>query len=431
MTNVKEWLNGNELAINIWEKKYKFENETFDQWLDRISDGNKEVRQLIENKKFLFGGRILANRGLEKLGKKVTFSNCYVLPKVEDSIEDIYETCKMLGRTFSYGGGVGIDISNLRPKDAKVNNSAKETTGAVSFMDTFSKVTETIGQRGRRGALMISIDCKHPDIEDFIDVKNDLDKVTKANISIRVTDEFMEAVRDNKEWELRFETEHGDVITKTVNAKELFRKLAKNNSEMAEPGLLYWSNIENYNLLSNNPDFEYAGVNPCAEEPLPAGGSCLLGSMNLSEYVVNEFTDKADFNLEEFIKDVKIAVKGLNEVLDQGLPLHPLQIQKETVADWRQIGLGIFGIAEMLIKLGITYGTKEAHDVFNMIGFEMANASILASSELAKKEGVYPKYDKRVLDTDFFIKNTDMETRYHVEKYGLRNSQILTIAPFI
>ena len=139
----------NELQRNIWENKYKFDKETFDEWLDRVSGGNKELRNLIKDSKFLFGGRILANRGLDKLGKKVTYSNCYVL-STDDSIEDIYQTCSDLARTFSYGGGVGIDISKLRPKDAKVNNAAKTTTGAVSFMDTFSNVTETICQNGRR-----------------------------------------------------------------------------------------------------------------------------------------------------------------------------------------------------------------------------------------------------------------------------------------
>ena len=139
----------NELQKNIWENKYRFNNETFDEWLDRVSGGDQELRNLIKNRKFLFGGRILANRGLDKLGKKVTYSNCYVL-STDDSIEDIYKTCSDLARTFSYGGGVGIDISKLRPKDSKVNNAAKTTTGAVSFMDTFSNVTETICQNGRR-----------------------------------------------------------------------------------------------------------------------------------------------------------------------------------------------------------------------------------------------------------------------------------------
>jgi ribonucleoside-diphosphate reductase alpha chain len=233
-----EWLNGNELAYNIWEGKYRYEGESFDEWLDRASNGNERIKKLMLDKKFLFGGRILANRGLEKLGKKVTFSNCYVLELKDDSIEGIYDCCKELARTFSYGGGVGIDISKLRAKGMKVNNASKETTGACSFMDTFSQVTATIGQNGRRGALMISIDCSHPDLEEFISIKNDLDRVTKANISVRITDDFMRAVERDDDWELSF-TNGDETLAKTVKAKEIFKILCKNNWNYAEPKM-YW-----------------------------------------------------------------------------------------------------------------------------------------------------------------------------------------------
>ena len=233
--DVREWLGDNQLAIDIWDKKYKYENENFEEWLSRISNGDEELARLIREKKFLFGGRILANRGLQNFGKKVTYSNCYVLSIEEDSIESIYQTCSNLARTFSYGGGVGIDISPLRAKDMPVHNAAKTTTGAVSFMNTFSNVSEVIGQNGRRGALMISIDCHHPDLEEFIDIKNDLNAVTKANISVRITNDFMNAVINDKDWKLSFETENGDKLIKTVKAKEIFRKLAYNNWNMAEP----------------------------------------------------------------------------------------------------------------------------------------------------------------------------------------------------
>lgn len=260
---LKDW-ELSELGENIWKNKYQYNNESFEQWLDRVSGKNEDIKQLIKDKKFLYGGRILSNRGLDKLGNKVTYSNCYVLPQIEDNIEDIYKTCSNLARTFSYGGGVGIDISNLRPKGAKVNNTAKTTTGACSFMDTYSQVAETIGQNGRRGALMISMDINHPDVEEFIDIKKDLDKVTKANISVKVTNEFMEAVINNENWSLNFETEDGQIITKEVNAKELFMKLCESNWDYAEPGILYWDNIKDYNILSTDDEFEYAGVNPCA-----------------------------------------------------------------------------------------------------------------------------------------------------------------------
>ena len=185
---INEWLDS-QLGIDIWERKYQQNGETFEEWITRVSGGNEDVAQLIRDKKFLFGGRILASRGITD--RKVTYSNCYVLPKVEDSIEGIYETCRDLAKTFSRGGGCGIQISNLRPNGAPVNNAAKTTTGPVSFMSTFSKVAETIGQNNRRGALMISIDCNHPDVEEFIDAKKNIDELNGCNISVQCTDDFM------------------------------------------------------------------------------------------------------------------------------------------------------------------------------------------------------------------------------------------------
>ena len=224
----------NELQKTIWENKYQYKNEDFDQWVERISGGNKKIGNLIKERKFLFAGRILANRGLPKDGIKVTYSNCYVIQPPEDNLESIFETAKKLARTFSYGGGVGIDISKLRPANSLVHNSAKTTTGAVSFMDLYSMTTGLIGQRGRRGALMISMDVNHPDIEEFIDIKTDLDRVTKANISVRINDEFMKAAETRQPYMCRFEVEAtGEVIEKEVDAYRLFMKLVKNNWDYA------------------------------------------------------------------------------------------------------------------------------------------------------------------------------------------------------
>lgn len=233
----REWLNDNQLSLDIWSKKYRNGEESFEEWLDRVSGNDPEVKRLIREKKFLFGGRILANRGLEKEGRKVTYSNCYVLPSPSDSLESIFDCATKLARTFSYGGGCGIDVSNLRPKGSKVNNAAKSTSGTTSFMDFFSYVTGLIGQEGRRGATMLSIDCTHPDLEEFINLKTNLDTCTKANISVRVSDEFMEAVINDKNWKLSFTTEH-ETIEKTVKAKDIFMLLAKRNWEMAEPKFL-------------------------------------------------------------------------------------------------------------------------------------------------------------------------------------------------
>lgn len=423
-----EWLgHDNQIGKDIWTNKYRFKDETFDEWINRISGGNKNIAELIRQKKFLFGGRILANRGLENKGRKISLSNCYVIEPPEDNIESIFDCAKKLARTYSYGGGCGVDISKLAPRGAKVNNAAKETTGSVSFMDLYSMVTGLIGQSGRRGALMLSLSCEHPDLEEFIEIKSDLDRVTKANISIRITDKFMVAVKNRTSFTLSFtRLETGEKITKEVDAYTIFHKLCEMNWDYAEPGMLFWDRINNWNLLSCDDDFEYAGTNPCAEEPLPAGGSCLLGSINLSEFVCD-----TGFNFDDFKYCVKESVIALNEVLDEGLPLHPLKEQRESVYDWRQIGLGIFGLADLLIKLGIKYGSPEAIDLCDMIGHTMADMAIKTSAILSKEhDEPYPKYKPEAIEQSaFYSKNALGETKELVSSFGLRNSQLLTIAP--
>ena len=420
-----------ELQKSIWTNKYQYNNESFDDWIERVSGNNPKIAKLIRERKFLFAGRILANRGLSKEGIKVTYSNCYVLQPPEDNLESIFNTAKKLARTFSYGGGVGFDISKLRPSGALVHNSAKTTTGAVSFMDLYSMTTGLIGQRGRRGALMISMDINHPDIEDFIDIKTDLNKVTKANISVRINDKFMESVENKEKYVCRFIVEEtNEVIEKEVDAYKLFMKIITNNWDFAEPGILFWDNIEKYHLLSEDKEFKYAGVNPCAEEPLPSGGSCLLGSINSAEFVVEPFTNNAIFDIQKFKNTVADCIIGLNEVLDEGLELHPLKEQKESVRQYRQIGLGVMGIADMLIKLNIRYGSEKSIDLCEKIAKIMLNSAVKQSALLAKELGSYEKYNKdAIFKSDFFINNIDEDVKELIKEYGLRNSQILTIPP--
>lgn len=445
---VQEWLGeDNTLGVDIWERKYRFENESFDEFLDRVSAGDPDLKQLIIDKKFLFGGRILANRGIDIKGK--TYSNCYVIPPVEDNIESIYETCGMLARTFSYGGGCGVDISKLRPAGAEVNNAAKTTTGAVSFMQTLSQVAETIGQKGRRGATMLSIDINHPDVEQFIDVKTDLNKVTGANISVRVNDQFMKAVENNEDYILRWPCDSSALATvamnshehwkedelitiagigyaKKVNARRIFNKLVKNNWDYAEPGILYWDRIKEWNIVSKDPNFEYAGTNPCAEEPLPAGGSCLLGSINLAAFV-----KEGSFDFDDFKNTIRIAVRALNKVLIDGMPLHPLDIQKESVKNWRQIGLGVMGIADMLIKMGIKYDSEKGLTMCKAVSELLASQALDESANMAiSLEGAYPNFNcEAVLESDYVKTFAYPETIDKIKKTGLYNSQVLTIAP--
>lgn len=428
---IQEWLNNEDLPVTIWEKKYRNGNENFEQWLDRISGNDDEVKRLVKEKKFIFAGRILSNRGVKD--RKITLSNCYVVTPPEDNLKSIFEAGAKMARTFSYGGGCGLDVSKLRPRGAVVNNAAKSTSGATSFMDFYSYITGLIGQEGRRGATMLSMSCEHPDLIEFINLKSNLDTCTKANISVRVTDAFMKAVETNADFTLHYIMEDGSKITKTINARDTFMLLAQRNWEMAEPGILYWDRIANYNLLQNT-GFEYAGVNPCAEEPLPAGGSCLLGSINLSEFVVNPFTDQAMIDFATLIKTVSIAVKALNDVLMEGLALHPLQEQRDSVNDWRQIGLGTLGLGDMLIKLGVKYGSPESLRIIEEVYRNIAITAVLSSIKLAKDKGAFPKCTegvKRAVYHSDFIQNLQMpdEVRRDIEQYGLANSQLLTCAP--
>ncbi|MBZ6005995.1 adenosylcobalamin-dependent ribonucleoside-diphosphate reductase [Paraclostridium bifermentans] len=420
-----------ELQKSIWKNKYRYNKENFDEWINRISAKNTRIGKLIRQKKFLFAGRILANRGLYKDGLKVTYSNCYVLEPPKDNLEDIFDTAKKLARTFSYGGGVGIDISKLRPRGAKVNNSAKNTTGAVSFMELYSMTTGLIGQRGRRGALMISMEVSHPDIEDFIDIKTDLTKITKANISVRINDEFMKAVENNETYRCEFIVEgNNEHVIKEVDAKKLFMKLCKNNWDYAEPGILFWDNIKKHHLMSEDKEFAYSGVNPCAEEPLPSGGSCLLGSINLAEFVIQPFGTSATFDSNKFKACVRESVIALNQVLDEGLDLHPLQEQKISVDKYRQIGLGVMGIGDMLIKMNMRYGSDESIDLCKSIARTMLNEAVKQSSLLAKEYGPFKEYKKEaILKSKFFNDNIDDDIKKLVKLYGLRNSQLLTIPP--
>lgn len=397
-----------ELGEDIWKKKYQRNGESFEDWLERVSGGDTQVAQLIVDKKFLFGGRILSNRGITDRG--VTYSNCYVIEPPHDSIEGIYEAAMKLARTFSYGGGCGVDISTLRPKGAEVHNAALTTSGAVSFMDVLEQTARVIGQNGRRGALMISMDSSHPDIHDFIDAKLD-NKLEKCNISVRMSDDDME------------------------NKPDILDHIALNNYDWAEPGILYWDTIKRYNLLDEFANFEYAGVNPCAEEPLPAGGSCLLGALNLSEFVENPFTDKAAFNIPEFKSAVRIAIRALNDVLDEGLELHPLEEQRNSVRDWRQIGLGIMGFADMLLKMSCQYDSARALDIIEIIGKTLVNTGLEESALLAMDTEPFPECDLRLILASTFIsvlRNSNViedNTIDLIKRYGLRNSQLFTIAP--
>lgn len=284
---------------------------------------------------------------------------------------------------------------------------------------------------------MISIDGHHPDLKEFITHKSDLGITQGANMSVRMTDDFFEAVKNDDDWVMSFSRpETGEIITKKEKARDIMYLIAETNWDYAEPGLIYWDTMTKYNLMSEDPDFAYAGTNPCGEEPLPAGGSCLLGAMNLSNY----WRKNNRFAYKEFTEDVKKAVRFLNEVLDEGKPLHPLVEQRRTVSELRQIGLGFMGLGDLFIKAKVRYGSKESVELCHKIGYKMIFAALQESAELAKKYGSFDNCNPDlILKSKFFIENVDKNPYYlttdkndlkiMIKEYGLRNSQLLTCAP--
>ena len=467
--NEKEWLGeDNTLGLDIWKKKYA-DGRTYHEWMYDVTGGDMQLAKLIESKKFLFGGRILANRNNASVTSKKTYSNCYVIAPPEDNLESIFNTAKKLARTFSYGGGCGIDLSKLSFKGAAIHNAAKSSSGVVSFMELYDKTTEIIGQNGRRGALMMSLASNHPDILEFIDVKRDLNKINNANLSVRVDDDFMIKARDTDEenYKLIFNRSMYDPETKTeknmsgtkINPNTLLMKLSEYNWETGEPGILFWDNIRKGGLLSNEPGFKYGGVNPCAEEPLPSGGSCLLGALNLSAFCKwdNDYNSYI-FDFLDFIDAIDISVRALNKVLDEGVDLHPLNEQTESVKRWRQIGLGVMGFADALIKLDIVYGSPESFTFIKDVGSLMAYYSLMTSNKIAienpskkvdldyeallntnymsnlfktisEDESIYNFFRVNKIENYKYDKKTLEDFMNSIYKYGLVNSQLLTVAP--
>ena len=444
-----KWLD-DDYIMDTWNKKYRnvvrvdentVNSETLHNWFKRVCNGDEELIERMEDMKFLFGGRILANRGLVTKDHKVTLSNCYVLPPIEDSIESIFGTAKDLATIFSRGGGVGIDISKLRYKGAPVRNSAETTTGAVSFMQLYDITTAIIGQKGRRGALIIAMDAEHPDIEDFIDIKKDLNLITNANISVKVSDLFMRyAVEHPGESypiacklidEETGETWHTHRVS--VTPSKILEHIAENNWKMAEPGVLFWDRMKNYNFIENNPYINITGVNPCGELPLPDYGSCNLGNINLSAYVREPFDEKAWFDFTALTRDVPIYVKALNDVLLEGREYHPLKGQRKAIRNYRQIGLGVTGLADMLIKMRIMYGSKEACQLVSEVYRVIINQSVIASVDYAVDHD-YSSYKgfnvEDFCNCTFAKKVLDRETKDYVKAKGkVYNSQFLTIPP--
>lgn len=583
-----------EIPQNIIKKKYMHDDELkiveqegfdagFNAFIKRVSSifSTKELQDFMAESiidgTFLPAGRTLYAAGCK--GKfRATTSNCYILPSPKDNIESIFDVGKEMARIFSLGGGAGINLSNLRPKGAKVNNSAKTSSGAVSFMDVYNVIGEVIGNNGRRAAILISLNCDHPDIEEFLTIKQNNDKIQGANISICFTDDFMTSVISNENFELHFKNEeNGEEVKKEINARDFFRKFCEAQYDWGEPGALFIDNVRECNLLSGYPineyridttnpcvtgdtliltkkgykpieelagkevevwnGYEWSKVTPkvtghnqktlkikfsngatvqctpyhkwvlrdigrveakdlkvgdvldwykhpvfnndrdfivtayaypkvnivsideaevvdtvyCMNEPknhtFIANGvltgncgefagseynACNLGSINLYNFVDNPYTDMAQFDVERFCDTVKNAVTALDEILDYGYDLQPLDKNRKCIDDWRSIGLGIFGMADMFVAMGIKYGSQESIELITLIMRSMQTTAYATSAKLGAKKGSFGKFDKEKFDKSDMVREIQYRFTSRVAKdlsQNMRNGTLLSIAP--
>lgn len=421
----------NEISMGILERKYLQDGETPEQWLNRvISIFSKELqpyaREIISNADFLPAGRTLAGAGL-KNQRKMSMSNCYVLPTPEDNIESIFDTAKMIARISSYGGGCGLALDNLRPKDSIVNNSAKSSTGAVSFLNLFDATGRIIGQAGRRAALMVGLRCDHPDIYEFLRIKQNNEKLASMNISIKFTNEFMEAVENHQMFHLHFKSEYED-IHKDINAYEFFTEFCKVNADWGDPGCIFIDRVRDFQLLNGYPEYKIDISNPCAEYYGIGGNSCNLGSINLYNMIDDKFTASAHINEDKLTYTVEKAVHMLDEILDYGYSMQPLDLNRKVIEDWRSIGLGIFGLADALVAMSLSYGGPESRKFVSKVMDIIMKTALKTSISRAQLYGTFSKYDYESTMKSPIIKAYP-ELHSAIKQYGLRNGSLISIAP--
>jgi ribonucleoside-diphosphate reductase alpha chain len=440
-----EAFGGDELRARVFYEKYALRDETGmqvetlpQQLWQRVARELASVEVTEEKRKewtekfywllaafrFVPGGRILFGAGQPR---RSTLLNCYFFKIREDSIEGIFDWCKEAARTYSFGGGVGTDISLLRPRGTPVNNSAIFSSGSVSFMELLSTTTGTIGQAGRRGALMITIRVDHPDIFDFINVKRDLKKVNYANISVKVTNEFMEAVEKDGDFRLRFHNDKAH-LEKTVKARDIWSQLVRAAWQSDEPGLIFWDTVKRDSTTEYN-GMAVEGVNPCSEQTLENYGCCCLGSINLSSFVRDAFTESASIDWEGLTTAAQYATRFLDNVLDYNADKHPLPQQK-TASLWsRRVGVGTTGLGDMLIKLGMKYDDETTIEFVDSLFAKITNIIYDYSTELAKEKGPAPAFEADEHLAQPFIKRLEPRVREKIREYGIRNSALTTVPP--
>ncbi len=430
----RDYYGDNELAADVLRSKYLAPSEQgpMHMW-NRIARAvssvendsqefwHKRFLEILFDFTFVPGGRVMHGAGREDARRRPTLSNCYVIPIQEDSLEGIYKCITESAMVYRTGGGVGTDLSTLRPEGATVNATIDHSPGATAFMNLFSESTNTVSQAGRRGALMLTMRVDHPDIEHFITIKNDPRrlKVQFANISVLITHEFMHAVSADSPFNLRW----GGKTYRTVNARELWYKIIKNAHASAEPGIIFWDTMRDYhNVEYANP---LISTNPCGEQPLAAYTACNLGNINLAKFV------DADgmFEYERLAEVTRVATRFMDDIIDYNMNNHALEKIRKAVASDRRIGLGITGLADALLLMKIRYDSQEALDAVDRMMKTIRDEAYRTSIALGREKGTFPLFQWDGFSRSMFIASLPADIREDIKKYGLRNSTVLTVPP--
>jgi len=430
---IDRYYKDDDLGKSVLEMKYlaPWEKNPWDLWKRQAKAlaGVEETEELqekwevaffeaLKNFKFVPGGRIMHGAGREDI--TTTLNNCYVVGIKTDSIKSIYDCVVQEAMTYKYGGGCGHDLSILRPSGAAILGTGGDSCGPVGFMNLFSENTNTIAQHGRRGANMQTLRVDHPDIQKFIEIKTgDIDMVKYSNISVFLTDEFMEAVQTDSDFDLQW----GGKVYETVKAKELWMKIITHAHASAEPGLLFWDTMKKY----HNAEYcsPLISTNPCAEQPLPDGGCCNLGALNLERFV----DDNGNFDFEGFRETTAVGSRFLDNVIDYNINRHALEDQKQNAINDRRVGLGILGLGDMLVKMGIKYDSDEALETIGQIMKIHRDTAYETSVELAKEKGEFPNFDWDGYSESLFVQDLPQELQEQIKNHGIRNSTLTTVAP--
>ena len=425
------------IAEQIWDMKYRFKqadgtpiDQTVEDTWRRIAKSLAAVEKdptawedtfynALEGFKYLPAGRITAGAGT---ARSVTLFNCFVMGTIPDSMGGIFDMLKEAALTMQQGGGIGYDFSTIRPKGAAVEGVAADASGPLSFMDVWDAMCRTIMSAGsRRGAMMATMRCDHPDIEDFITAKSDPARLRMFNMSVLVTDPFMEAVKSDASWDLVF----NGTVYRSIQARDLWDAIMKSTYDYAEPGVIFIDRINQMNNL--NYCETIAATNPCGEQPLPPYGACLLGSINLARLVTDPFEDAATLDEEALADLVAVAVRMMDNVVDASK--FPLEAQAQEAQAKRRIGLGVTGLADALLMMGLRYGSEDAAAQTDTWMHQIARAAYLASVELAKEKGSFPLFDADKFLASGAMEHMDTDVKDAIRQNGIRNALLTSIAP--